>query len=113
MTQKDRTEVRDMIHDILSGWEAKTESREEIINLNLIDIKDHLKKLNGTVASHTRIIADNLPHTIVHCPQAEIIEKLNNNMVSEKAVKKTVIMGVTIICTLITIIWGIMEIFIK
>ena len=43
-------------------------------------------------------------------PCSEVIEDLKKNMVSERAVKKTLYIGFGIICTLIATIWGIMEI---
>ena len=113
MTQKDRGEVREMIHDVLSGWEANTVAREEITNMALIRIDKHLEKLNGTVERHENTITANLPHNISHCPQAETIQVLKANMISEKAVKKTIYTSVVILGTLIGIIWGIFEIFIK
>ena len=113
MTQKDRSEVREMIHDILSGWEANTTAREEITNITLLSIDKHLEKINGTVAGHDTIIAANLPHNITHCPQAETIQVLKANMITEKAVKKTIYTSVVILGTLIGIIWGIAEIFFK
>jgi len=73
-------------------------------------IEKRLDRLNGSVAKHEKIINENLPHNIGHCPQAETIEDLKKNMVSEKAVKKTLYVGFGIICTLIAAIWGIMEI---
>jgi len=113
MTQKDRTEIRDMIHDILSGWQAGTISREEVTNVSLKNIDGHLARLNGSVIEHSKLINENLPHSIAHCLQAKDIETLKENMVTEKAVKKTIYIGFGILATLIGIIWGISEIFFK
>lgn len=80
------------------------------IDDNLIEIKGRLDKLNGSVARHEKVINEHLPHSIDHCPQVDVIEDLKKNMISERAVKKTLYIGFGIICTLIATIWGIMEI---
>jgi hypothetical protein len=111
MTKEERTEIREMIHGMLSGWEANTISREEITNVRLGEISEHLKRINGSVAKHEKIINDNLPHNITHCPQAEKIAELDRNMISDKSVKKTLYTGIAIISTVVAIIWGISEVF--
>ena len=80
------------------------------IDDNFIEIKGRLDKLNGSVARHEKIINENLPHSVNHCPQVGIIEDLKRNMISEKAVKKTIYVGFGIICALIGALWGVMEI---
>ena len=77
------------------------------------EVNKKLDKLNGTVSGHEKIISENLPHDISHCSQAETIKKLEENMVSGKAVKKTIYIGIAILGTLITIMWGINELFFK
>ena len=113
MTIEERGEVRDMIHDILSGWEANTVAREEITNISLVKIDKHLEKINNKVAEHEKTINTNLPHNISHCSQTEIIKTLTDNMITSKTVKKTVYIGFGIIATLVTILWGISEIYFK
>ncbi len=83
------------------------------IDDHFIEMTKRLDRLNGSVAKHEKIINENLPHNIAHCPQADIIEDLTKNMVSEKAVKKTLYIGIGILSSLIAIIWGISEIFFK
>jgi hypothetical protein len=89
MTPTDRTEVREMIHGILSGWQAGTTAQNDITNAGLKDIKDHLAKLNGSVLEHAKIIAANLPHTISHCPQTETIKEIRDKVVTINAVEKS------------------------
>jgi hypothetical protein len=88
MDAQERSEVREMIHGVLSGWEAATIAREDLINANLEGIKDHLKRLNGSVSKHEQLISDNLPHTIAKCSQTETIEKLKEALVSDEAVER-------------------------
>ena len=58
MTQKDRTEVRDMIEGTLKGWHSDTVLREVTTNKALDNIEKHLSQLNGNVARHTKQIED-------------------------------------------------------
>ena len=102
MTAQDRTEVRAMLTDVVRPLDDK-----------LIEIKDQLKTLNGKVAEHEKIINQNIPHTIAHCSQAETIKSLEANMITSAAVKKFFGWSVGIIVSIITILWGINEIFLK
>ena len=79
------------------------------IDDNFHEIKGRLDKVNGSVARHEKVINENLPHTIDHCPQSEVIKDLQDNMITAKAVKKTIYIGFTIICALIGALWGMME----
>ena len=69
--------------------------------------------MNINIASHEKIINENLPHSIDHCPQVETIETLKENMVTTKSVKRTIYTGVIVLCAIITIIWSISELFFK
>ena len=88
MDANERGEVRDMIHGILSGWEAATIARDDLINVNLEGIKEHLSRLNGSVAKHEEKINGNLPHTIANCAQKETIEELKLAITGDKAIKR-------------------------
>jgi hypothetical protein len=81
------------------------------IDDNFHEIKGRLDKLNGSVARHEKIINENLPHSVNHCPQVKVIENLKDNMVTEKAVKKTIYIAFGIICALIGALWGVKELF--
>ena len=105
MTQQDRTEVREMIHGILSGWEASTVAREDLIHFSLKNIDNHLGKINGKVQEHEKIINTNLPHSIVNCPQDETIKEIRDNMVSGKAVRNAIMWSVGASCSLVTLIF--------
>lgn len=89
METQERQEVREMIHGVLSGWEAATIAREELLNVNLTGIKEHLVKLNGSVAKHENIINGNLPHTIVNCAQKDIIQEIRDTILKDKDRVKT------------------------
>jgi hypothetical protein len=81
------------------------------IDDNFHEIKGRLDKLNGSVARHEKVINENLPHSVNHCPQVKVIENLKDNMVTEKAVKKTIYIAFGIICALIGALWGVKELF--
>jgi hypothetical protein len=80
------------------------------IDDNFVEIKGRLDKLNGSVARHEKVINENLPHSVAHCPQSGMIDELKKNMVTERAVKKTLYIGFTIICAVIAALWGVIEI---
>ena len=90
MTAQDRTEVREMLHDILSGWEAATVAREEVTNISLININqhsknidEHLKQINGTIAKHSEAIHDLKTKDELHiaeCPAMPLIAEVRSNV---------------------------------
>jgi hypothetical protein len=84
MTRVDREEVREMIHDMLSGYHALITSQNDITNISLGEIKDHLKKLNGSVSEQAREIEElkvaDVKH-IVDCPAMPKIEALEKEII--------------------------------
>ena len=83
------------------------------IEKSLIGIKNQLRGSNINIERHEKIINENLPHSIDHCPQVKTIETLKENMVTTKSVKKTIYTGVIVLGVIISIIWGVSEIFFK
>lgn len=102
-----------MLHDILSGYQARNESAFDTFNLGLQKIDRHLEKLNGSVATHERIINQNLPHNIAHCSQAENIERLKENMITGKAIRNYIYGAIGIMGTLTGILYVVFEILIR
>jgi hypothetical protein len=94
MDDKQRKQVREMLHDVLGVYQARNESAIDVTNSELKHINDHLEDLNNSVAKHEKIINENLPHTVAHCPQENVIEKLKENMISGKAIRNAVIIGI-------------------
>jgi hypothetical protein len=45
-------------------------------------------KTNGTVQEHAKIIAANIPHNIINCPQAEKIDRIEKAFTGDDAVKE-------------------------
>jgi hypothetical protein len=113
MTAKDRSEIREMIHGILSGWEAATVAREEVTNVSLKGIEDHLGRINGTVGKHEKTINDNLPHTIANCAQKDTIQEIRDSMISAKAVRNAIVLSITATGTLFSILFILYKLLIE
>jgi hypothetical protein len=129
MTQKDRSEVREMLSGILSGHavaqlerDKAAEKREVLINISLNNIDSHLSRLNGKVAEHEKVININLPHTMQHCPQAETIKVLQDASTGEAAIEKAKkaekaekhndrVLKVMIIALIITLVIGLASLY--
>lgn len=94
MTQKDRTEVREIIHGIVGGYHTKVDAQNFITNSVLGEIKDHLGKINGRVEKHQTIIDKNLPHTVANCSQVKTIMEIRDNMISRKAIITAIIVAI-------------------
>lgn len=102
-----------MLHDILSGYQARNESAFDTFNLGLQKIDKHLERLNGTVASQQKIIDQNLPHNIAHCAQVKNIEELKENMITGKAIRNYIYGAIGIVGALTGILYVIFEILTK
>lgn len=105
MTQNDRSEVREMIQGVLSGWHDATAEREKLIYLSLNNIDSHLEKLNGKVNLHEKTILKNLPHSIDHCLQVGTIKKIRDVVIENRGGKRvwriTWERGVTIVTLIV------------
>lgn len=83
MTQNDRTETRDMIHDVLDGWQEATIQRENLIHQSLNSIDTRLAKINGTILEHNKAIANLKISDALHiaeCPAMPKIESIEKNL---------------------------------
>ena len=79
------------------------------VNGNLEDIKTHLKTLNGKVAEHDRAINVNLPHSIKDCAQSDTIQEIRDNMVSSKAIKRAIVLTISLTGGVLGAIWVIVR----
>ena len=120
MTKTDRAEVREMLHDILSGHQAKTDiivtnatSAIIVTNATLKAIDEHIKEINGRVGAHDVIIARNLPHSLANCIQSETIREIRENMISAVAVRKAIYKGIALAGTIIGGLFAAYEILTK
>ena len=101
MTKEDHTEVGEVVHSIVGGYHAKVDAQNIVTNAALIEIKDHLKELNNKVASHEKIINQNLPHNIAHCTQTDTIQEIRDNLISRRAVITAFVVGIPLAAVII------------
>ena len=83
MEKEDRTEVKEMLHDILSGYQALNESAFAVISSHLETIKEQTIKTNSRVnKSEDRLNALEVKEAshIVTCPQAAKIDKIKESL---------------------------------
>jgi hypothetical protein len=113
MTREDKSELREIMHDIIAGYHAKVDAQGEITNERLKNIDNHLNKLNSEVASHevkiNEIDRKEALH-VVNCPQTASIRKLEDNQLTTKAVRRWVVASIGITATVVTIIFTIFKI---
>ena len=124
MTQKDRSEVREMLHGILAGYQAMNESAIVVTNVKLENIDNSLSEgmggvhkrldvLNGKVAEHEKTINIHLPHSVARCAQNGTIQAIRDNMITAKAVRNAIIIGISGTSGLIGIAFAIFKMFIE
>jgi hypothetical protein len=113
INQKDREEIRTMLHEVIDPWQKGREQTDRLMNISLNNIDHHLDKLNSKVAEHEKTINIHLPHTVQHCPQVEIIEKLKDNMISGKTIRNTIIGSIGLCGTLFGMFFIIYKVFIE
>ena len=58
MTAQDKTEVKEMLQNIISGYKATVESQYDLINRDLKSLKNHNERQNGTIQHHQRAIVE-------------------------------------------------------
>lgn len=87
MNAEDRLEVREMLLDILSGPLEKINGQYRLVSNQLTNIEIQTTKTNGTVIVIDERLTDvelkvakEIPHTIVGCPQAEVIETMKKDV---------------------------------
>jgi hypothetical protein len=113
MTKNDRAETREMIQDIISVLQHDLMQQSNITNTSLAKIDKHLETLNSKVASHEKIINQNLPHTNANCTQAKVITEIRDNMISTGSMRKTIIASITATGTVFSILFILYKVFIE
>jgi hypothetical protein len=111
MEAQERNEIQDMLHQILSGYQAKNESCYEIINLKLEHIKEQTTRTNGRVTVLEDKVAEHLPHNITKCPQSATIESLKTSMITSKGIKTFLISSIVLTSVIIGTIFTIYKLF--
>lgn len=73
--------------DLMTLQEERFVKKIDEVHEDVIDTRNELRKLNGTVRTHQTIIDKNLPHTIAQCSQASTIDEIKKAVVGEDAIK--------------------------
>lgn len=79
------------ILDLQSNMEERLVKKIDEMHGAVKETRDELKRLNGTVSQHQSILDKNIPHTIVHCAQADTIDEIKRAVVigaTEKDIEK-------------------------
>ena len=84
----DNHDYRLFLESEFKGLHSLMNAQFETVHDRLTGIDDHLKTLNGSVAKHEEKISSNLPHSIVHCAQKDVIDKIEDELIGSKAVER-------------------------
>lgn len=115
MNQEDRKEVKEMLHEILSGYQALNESQNYIVVEKLNGINCRLDVLNGKTQKTIDRVIDLEKSEVLHpltCPNLNRIRTLEDNQLSTKAIKKWIVGSIAItggIMSILFIIFKIVE----
>jgi len=112
MTTDERREMREMLHEILSGYQALNESQYTVMDVKLDGINKRLDTLNGktqkTVERVEVLEKAEALHTVT-CPNLTRIRTIEDNQLSVKSVKTWVISSVGIASLVVGIIFVIFK----
>jgi DNA-binding ferritin-like protein len=104
---------KQLIEEMFRGQTKYLHAQFETIHENFDKVNNRLDKLNGKVAEHEKTLNQNIPHTVAHCAQSEVITDLRDNMVTSRGIKKVMIASITGASAVAGIIWVIFQAFIK
>ena len=110
MLPEDKHEIKEMLHDILIGYQAKNESLFDIINYKLDAIEIQTTKTNGKVLKledKVQALQLNENQHIINCPQQKKIEKINEDLLEYKMLikyPKAMVIGAVIFALVVIII---------
>ena len=112
LTENERNEIRTMLHEVIDPWQSIVDRNDRETNITLNNIDSHLDKLNSKVAEHEKTINVNLPHTIQHCPQNALVQKLENDRLTRQSLKNIVVTVIGSFAGLLTVAWFVYKLFI-
>lgn len=110
-TQKDREEIRTMLHEVIDPWQTVIDRNDRATNIALNNIDRRLDNLNSKVAKHEEVINKYLPPTASNCPNAAIIKTLETESSSDAKLKRFLFAAVTIIAGLLSSAWLVVKLF--
>jgi hypothetical protein len=91
MTNDDKKEIKEIIHDVICGYHAKIDAQNTITNSRLKTIDDHLKTLNGKTEKTIIRVTELEKKELVHYNECPIIPKvriIEDQLLSQTSVKK-------------------------
>jgi hypothetical protein len=113
MTKDDRELTKEMIENVFAIIQHDLMLQNNITNTSLARIDKHLENLNSKVASHEKIINQNLPHNISLCPQSKTITEIRDNMISTGSMRKTITTSIAATGTVFSILFILYKVFIE
>lgn len=116
MTAQDRTEIRQMLIDILSGQTEEMKGRYNVIHVNLTQIKEQTTKTNGRVSALEKEVEKlklSEAEHVLSCPNDEKIRALQDNELSKKSIVRFFILSTAVAGTIVGIIATIIGLIIK
>ena len=102
-----------MLHEVIDPWQSAVDKNDRATNISLNNIDSHLDKLNSKVAEHEKTINVNLPHTIQHCPNIELIKTLEQEQLTWKRLRSVVVTTISAVGGILASVWIIYKLFIE
>lgn len=116
MTKDDKTEIRELITDLLNIHSEKIEGKFNLIDEKLERIELQTTKTNGRVTRLESVVVDiqikDKEH-IINCPIKERVNNLETETITTKTIRKMIIQGFTLAGVIAAIIYGLIEIISK
>ncbi|MFA5366603.1 MAG: hypothetical protein WC333_01860 [Dehalococcoidia bacterium] len=112
------TELRTLIEDAMRFRDEKTNGQFKVIDTKLDGITLRLDKINGTVASHEKIINERaivVADYMDHAKEAEDIEKrlraVEDTQLTQRSIKKWIVGTIGVTGTILAIIIAALQFF--
>jgi hypothetical protein len=99
--------TKDYFDAVITSLNGKIDHLRETVELKLDRIEEQTTRTNGRVT-----VLETKPHKIENCPQAELIGRLRDDMISNTAERKFTMKVAGAIATVISIIIGIVGLLI-
>lgn len=82
----DSSDYRLFLNERFEGMAKLMNAHFENIHDRLEAIEIQTTKTNGTVQHHEKVILENLPHSVINCPQADKIDQIEKVLIGDDAV---------------------------
>jgi hypothetical protein len=105
MTKADKEEIKEILHDYVSGVMARVDSKFEIIDIKLDEIKEQTTKHNGRMS----ILEFKEARHTIDCPNVDKIRALEDHTLTTKSIKNWIVGSVSIVGILMSILFIIIK----